>query len=54
MTEIASFNVKTRGPGGGGRTATFAVHDDGTVTRKITSVDGRRRRLQAHPDPPHE
>jgi len=40
MTEIASLHASTRTPDGGRFTATFAINDDGTVTRRITSVDG--------------
>ena len=40
MAEIASLNARTRAPDGAQFTAVFALHDDGTVTRQITSVDG--------------
>ena len=41
MTEIAALNARTQTPDGGQFTATFALHDDGAVTRQITSVDGQ-------------
>ena len=40
MNEIASLNARKRFADGSRRTATFALHDDGTITRRITSVDG--------------
>jgi hypothetical protein len=40
MTEIASLNARKRFADGSRRTATFALHADGTITRQITSVDG--------------
>ena len=41
MTEIASLNARTRTADGTLLTAVFTLHDDGTVTRQITSVDGQ-------------
>ena len=40
MTEIASLNARMLTPDGGHLAATFALHDDGTVTRQITGVNG--------------
>jgi len=40
MTEIATLNARKRFADGSRRTAAFAIHDDGTITRRITSVDG--------------
>lgn len=40
MTGIASLNARTRTADGSRLTAVFAIHDDGTVTRQITTIDG--------------
>jgi hypothetical protein len=40
MTEIVALNARTSTPDGSQYAATFAVHDDGTVTRQITAVNG--------------
>ena len=40
MTEIASRNARTRTPDGTQFTAVYALHDDGTVTRQNTTVNG--------------
>ena len=40
MNEIASLNARKRFADGSRRTATFALHANGTVTRQITGVDG--------------
>ena len=39
MAEIATRNARTQIPDGTRFTATFAIHDDGMVTRQITSVN---------------
>jgi hypothetical protein len=39
--EIASLNARRRAPDGTCLTATYALNDEGTVTRQITEVDGR-------------
>ena len=41
MNEIATRDASKRFPDGATLTAIFAIHDDGTVTRQITSRDGR-------------
>ena len=40
MTEIATLNARRRTPDGTELAATFALTDDGTVTRRITEVNG--------------
>jgi len=40
MAEIASLNAHAWTSDGGQYTAIWALHDDGTVTRQYTSVDG--------------
>ena len=40
MNEIATLNARKQDLGAGYLTAVFALHDDGTVTRQITAVDG--------------
>ena len=40
MTEIASLTARTRTPDGTQFTAIYAIHDDGTLTRQITTVNG--------------
>ena len=40
MTEIATLNARKRTPDGTNLAATFALTDDGTVSRHITEVNG--------------
>lgn len=40
MTEVASLDARKRFADGSRRTATFALHADGSITRQITSADG--------------
>ena len=40
MTEIVSLNARMTAPDGTRFTAVYAINDDGTVTRHITSVGG--------------
>ena len=40
MNEIATLNARKQDLGAGYLAAVFALHDDGTVTRQITAIDG--------------
>jgi len=40
VTEIVSLNARTTAPDGTRFTAVYALDDDGTLTRQITSVNG--------------
>jgi hypothetical protein len=40
MAEIASLNARKRVANGSRHVAAFVLHDDGAITRQITSING--------------